>query len=158
MMPTNVRIPLIGAGTAFGSAGAVLAMMGAGAPFLLAALATSACAGFAIYAAMPPADSHAAMPPADSADSIEPDYAAAAKAQVDAIESQIKGLRHDLRGALAPAMIMADKLTVSSDPAVRKSGEAVVKSIERASALLAVPKPNGIDGPAPPNPTGEDAG
>ncbi len=127
MMPTNIRIPLIGAATAFGAAGAVLALMGVGAPFLLAAPAASACAGIVIYAAMP-----RTSPTARDHD--------VAQARIDAIETRVAGLRHDLRGALSPALIMSDRLVESADPAVRRAGEVVVRSIERASALLATAK------------------
>lgn len=145
-MPTNVRISLIGAGSAFGSAGAVLALMGAGAPFLLAALAASACVGIILYAAMP-------KPVATM-----PDQVVAAQAKVQAIEKQAAGLRHDLRGALSPALIMSDRLVESSDPAVRRAGEAVIRSIERAAALLAAAKA-ASDQPAerPPPPKEEAA-
>ncbi len=140
MMPANVRISLIGAGSAFGSAGAVLALMGAGAPFLLAALAASACVGIILYAAMP-------KPLATV-----PDHLAAAQAKVDAIEKRAAGLRHDLRGALSPALIVSDSLVESSDPAVRRAGEAVIRSIERAAALLAAAKaaPDQPSGHPPP--------
>ncbi len=128
MMPINVRIPLIGAGAAFGAAGLVLALMGAGAPFLLAALAASACVGLVLHAAMPRPVSAA------------PDPASAAQARIDAIEKQAAGLRHDLRGALSPALIISDRLIENSDPAVRRAGESVIRSIERAAALLTAAK------------------
>ena len=127
-MPTNLRISLIGAGSAFGAAGAVLALMGIGAPFLLAALAASACVGVILYVATP------------RLASTIPDQIIAAQARVDAIEKQVAGLRHDLRGALSPALIMSDRLLESTDPAVRRAGEAVIRSIERAAALLAAAK------------------
>ena len=129
MMPINLRISLIGAGSAFGACGAVLALMGIGAPFLLAAVAMSACVGLVLYGAMPrPAP--AASDPA----------AAIAQARAEAIEKQAAGLRHDIRGALSPALIMSDRLIESTDPGVRRAGEAVIRSIERAAALLAAAK------------------
>lgn len=128
MVRPNMLIPLIGAGSAFGTSGAVLALMGIGAPFLLAALGASACAGLLLYGVMPrpgpTVSSYAAM-----------------EIRVDAIEAQAASLRHDLRGALSPALIVADRLAVSADPAVRKAGETVIRSIERASALIAASKP-----------------
>lgn len=128
MIPSNMLIPLIGAGSAFGTSGAVLALMGIGAPFLLAALGVSACAGLLLYGVMPrpgpTALSYAAM-----------------QARVDASETQAASLRHDLRGALSPALIVSDRLAVSADPAMRKAGEAVIRSIERASALIAASRP-----------------
>ena len=127
-MATNLRIPLIGAASAFGAAGAVLALIAAGVPFLLAALAASACVGLVLYAATPrPVPALA-------------DPATAAQARVDAIEKQAAGLRHDLRGALSPALIISDRLIENADPAVRRAGESVIRSIERAAALLAAAK------------------
>ncbi len=105
----------------------MLALMGVGAPFLLAAFAASACAGLVLYAAMP-----RPVPIAQDQDTVQ--------ARIDAIETRVAGLRHDLRGALSPALIMSDRLAESADPAVRRAGEAVVRSIERASALLAAAK------------------
>ncbi len=123
MISTNVLIPLIGAASAFGATGAVLALMGAGAPFLLAALGASACAGLVLYGVMPQPRSAA------------PDCAAA-QARIDALEVQAASLRHDLRGALSPALIMSDRLVTNADPAVRLAGEGIVRSIERATELL----------------------
>jgi len=128
MVPPNMLIALIGAGSAFGTSGAVLALMGIGAPFLLAALGVSACAGLLLYGVMPR--------PGPTALSY-----AAIQARVDAIEAQTASLRHDLRGVLSPALIVSDRLAVSADPAVRKAGEAVIRSIERASALIAASRP-----------------
>lgn len=123
MIPSNVLIPLIGAGSAFGASGVVLALMGIGAPFLVAALGASVCAGLLLYGVMPR--------PGPAALSY-----ASVQARIDAIEARASSLRHDLRGALSPALIVSDRLAVSADPSVRKAGEAVIRSIERASALI----------------------
>jgi len=148
MISTNVLIPLIGAASAFGAAGAVLALMGAGAPFLLAALGASACAGLILYGAMPQSRSAA---PARSA---APDCAAAAQARIDALEVQAASLRHDLRGALSPALIMSDRLVTNADPAVRLAGEGIVRSIERATELLTMAsKASRRTAPPPPTET-----
>lgn len=148
MISTNVLIPLIGAASAFGAAGAVLALMGAGAPFLLAALGASACAGLILYGAMPQSRSAA---PARSA---APDCAAAAQARIDALEVQAASLRHDLRGALSPALIVSDRLVNNADPAVRLAGEGIVRSIERATELLTVAsKASRRTAPPPPTET-----
>lgn len=146
MIPPRVFIPLAGAASAFGASGAVLALMGVGAPFLLAALGAAACAGLVLYGLMPAA----AVAP-------EP---VAAQARIDAIEAGVASLRHDLRGALSPALILSDRLVASSDPAIRKAGEAVVRSIEQASALIAASKtlepPGGAARP-PASPAGAPA-
>ena len=123
MIPPRVLIPLVGAASTFGATGLVLALMGVGAPFLLAALGASVCVGLVLYGLMPAA--------------ITPPGHAAAQARIDAVEAGVASLRHDLRGALSPALILSDRLVASTDPAIRKAGEAVVRSIEQASALIA---------------------
>ncbi len=122
MIARRVLIPLVGAASAFGASGAVLALMGAGTPFLLAALGASACVGLVLYG-LTPAESTA---PGD----------AAAQARIDALQAQVSNLRHDLRGALSPALIASDRLIAHADPAIRRAGETVVRSIEQASALI----------------------
>ena len=126
MLPPRVLIPLVGAASAFGASGAVLALMGAGTPFLPAALGAAACAGLVLYGLMPAA--------------ITAPGHAAAQAHIDALEERASSFRHDLRGALSPALIVSDRLIASSDPAIRRAGEAVVRSIEQASALIAASK------------------
>jgi hypothetical protein len=126
MIARHVLVPLVGAASAFGASGAVLALMGAGAPFLLAALGTSACAGLVLHGLT-------RAEPAAPGD-------AAAQARIDALQAQVSNLRHDLRGALSPALIVSDRLIASADPAVRRAGETVVRSIEQASALIATSK------------------
>ena len=49
-------------------------------------------------------------------------------------------LRHNLRGALSPALMMADRLIAHGDPAVQRAGEIVVRSIDRATALITATK------------------
>lgn len=146
MIPSRVLVPLVGAASAFGASGAVLALMGVGAPFLLAALGASACVGLVLYGVMPAA--------------VTPPEHAAVQARIDAIEAGVASLRHDLHGALSPALILSDRLVTSSDPAIRKAGEAVVRSIEQASALIAAsktPEPPGGTARPPPGPAGSAA-
>jgi hypothetical protein len=50
---------------------------------------------------------------------------------------QISLLRHDLRGILSPAMLIADRLLAHDDPAVQRAGELVNRTVERAAARLA---------------------
>lgn len=135
MLPPRALIPLAGAASAFGASGAVLALMGAGAPFLAAALGASACTGLVLYGFMRVTSG---MPGHD-----------AAQARINEVEAQVSSLRHELRGALSPALILSDHLVASTDPAIRKAGEAVVRSIEQASALIAASKA-GPTLPAPP--------
>ena len=49
-------------------------------------------------------------------------------------------LRHDLRGVLSPALMVADRLVNNPDPAIRRAGDAVVRSVDRATALLTASK------------------
>jgi hypothetical protein len=78
----------------------------------------------------------------------------AAEERIAASESGLSRLRHDVRGALSPAMLSADRLTMSKDPAVVRSGEIIVSAIERVSALLDAtrrPNPADIAAPRPPD-------
>jgi len=68
--------------------------------------------------------------------------AAAQAASAVRLESH-RRLRHDIRGALSPALLTADRLLTHSDPAVQRAGDIVVRAVERAAALLS-------DAPAPP--------
>ena len=122
MLAPRVLVPLVGAASAFGASGAVLALMGAGAPFLPAALGASACAGLVLYGLM----RAEAAAPGDAAE----------QARIDALQMQMSSLRHDLRGALSPALIVSDRLIANADPTVRKAGETVARSVEQASALI----------------------
>ncbi len=48
-------------------------------------------------------------------------------------------MRHDMRGALSPALLLADRLLNHADPAVKRAGDIVVRSIERAASLMEEP-------------------
>jgi hypothetical protein len=76
----------------------------------------------------------------------------AAEQRIAASETTLSKLRHDVRGALSPALLSADRLTMNKDPAVVRSAEMVVSAIERVSALLDAtrkPNPGEIAAPAP---------
>jgi hypothetical protein len=45
-------------------------------------------------------------------------------------------LRHDLRGLLSPALMVSDRLMAHGDPAVRRAGEVVVKTVQRLTDRL----------------------
>ena len=50
----------------------------------------------------------------------------------------LRSLRHDLRGILAPALMTADRLLMSTqDPMAKRAAEAMVETIERAEKRLA---------------------
>lgn len=50
-------------------------------------------------------------------------------------------LRHDIRGALSPALLTADRLLTHTDPAVQRAGNIMVNAVERAADLLLDPMP-----------------
>jgi hypothetical protein len=56
-------------------------------------------------------------------------------------------LRHDVRGALSPALLTADRLLTNSDPAVKRAGEIMVYAVERATSLMADPAESRISPP-----------
>ena len=131
---------------AFGATSATLALMGAGVPFLPAAAVSAVAAGILQYAWMPverKPDERSAPAP------LESEQVAAAAARLDAYRAHTGSLRHDLRGVLSPALMMSDRLLSHSDPAVQRAGQAVVRSIDRATAILADSK-RFIDPAAPP--------
>lgn len=68
---------------------------------------------------------------------------AALEARLAARDRDVSQLRHDLRGILSPAMLTADRLTTSADPVVRRAGETMVATVERAEQRLR-------NNPAPP--------
>ena len=45
-------------------------------------------------------------------------------------------LRHDIRGALSPALLVADRLTGHAEPGVVKAGNTVVRAVQRATEIL----------------------
>ena len=55
------------------------------------------------------------------------------------LRRRLQSLRHDLRGALSPAMLSADRLTTHADEKVRRAANVVMSSLERSTALLADP-------------------
>jgi hypothetical protein len=61
-------------------------------------------------------------------------------ARLLALEAKTSSLRHDLRGILSPALLTAERLLGYEDPIVRRAGEIMVKTVERATARLAETK------------------
>lgn len=118
----------------FGACFAALALLRVGVPFLVSALGLSLLAGAALYAVL---HTWLAQPMAELANLRDRAGAAGAdRARLAELEANESSLRHDLRGVLSPALLMADRLVAHEDPGVRRAGETVVKSIERATALL----------------------
>lgn len=62
--------------------------------------------------------------------------AAAAEARSETLARAAAQLRHDLRGILSPALLTADRLAMSQDPASRRAGEAMIITVERAEQRL----------------------
>ena len=52
-------------------------------------------------------------------------------------------LRHDVRGALSPALLLVGRLVEHEDPRVVRAGRVIAESIEKASGLLADPVSSG---------------
>ena len=126
-MPQNsLRYSILGAASALASTYVSLMLAGLGLPLLVAALLAAVCAGLVLLTAGP-----ASSPPPDrSAED-------ALRRTLDVYVTEVASLRHDLRGVLSPALMMTDRLLKHADPSVQRAGSAVVRSIERATALLA---------------------
>jgi hypothetical protein len=137
---------LVGAAAAFGAIGLTLALVGAGAPFLAASLGASVLAGLVIYGVGRSLTAPRPKPRPFTTSDLE--------SQVRLLEESSAVLRHDLRGVLSPALMMADRLLRNEDPAIRRAGLAVVRSVERATALIAE---NRAQSPAAADKAGPDA-
>ena len=126
-----IRLSILVAGMALGSIGATLALAGLGVAFPVAALLSGAAAGVVQYGVLRVQPAPVRPEPPDHAG----DHAL--ERQLAEIRAYTASLRHDLRGVLSPALMMSDRLLKHADPAVQKAGHAVVRSIERATTLLA---------------------
>ncbi len=80
--------------------------------------------------------------------------AAAAAERAIALERAMSRLRHDVRGALSPALLAVDRLTLAADPVLQKNAAIVVGAIERASAILDASRPQNQAGSVAPPPGG----
>ncbi|HYZ63802.1 MAG TPA: hypothetical protein VE650_15250 [Acetobacteraceae bacterium] len=56
--------------------------------------------------------------------------------RLEELEAATASLRHDVRGMLAPALLVTDRLLAHSDPKVVRAGETVVKAVRRAEERL----------------------
>ncbi len=59
-----------------------------------------------------------------------------AQDRLEHLEEVIASLRHDIRGLLTPAALMADLLMENGDPAIRHSGDIVAGVVERIVSTL----------------------
>jgi signal transduction histidine kinase len=57
------------------------------------------------------------------------------QARLAAIGTAVAKINHDLRGILAPAMLTAERLLAHPDPAVRRAGRIVERTVERATEV-----------------------
>lgn len=124
-------LSLVSGIAAFAACGLSLALLGLGLPYLLCAAASGVCAGLLVYGvgrwAVP--DS----PPPPPVVALAPDPAVE---RLAVLEREMSLIRHELRGALSPALMVSDRLLRSEDPLIRRAGDAVVRSVDRATALI----------------------
>ena len=132
MTPAGLlALSVVGGVSAFAACGLSLALLGLGLPYLLCAAISGACAGLLIYALgrwTTPAHTVSAPP--------EPPPVDPRLQRLVDLEREMSLLRHELRGALSPALMVSDRLLRSEDPLIRRAGDAVVRSVERATALI----------------------
>jgi hypothetical protein len=60
----------------------------------------------------------------------------AAQSRVEELERLVSELRHDLRGAISPAALIADRLRQSNDPVAQRSGKTIGLVVERVLTIL----------------------
>lgn len=121
----------MGGVAAFAACGLSLALLGLGLPYLMCAAVSGVCAGLLIYSVGRWALTGTPMPTPIATPLIDP-----ASDRLAALEREMSLLRHELRGALSPALMVSDRLLRSDDPLIRRAGDAVVRSIDRATALI----------------------
>jgi hypothetical protein len=68
-------------------------------------------------------------------DTIEAPHVAAPE-RIAQLERLVVQMRHDVCGALSPALLMADVLMAQPDPKVRIAAERIVGAIERTTAAV----------------------
>lgn len=71
-------------------------------------------------------------------------------ARLAALGTAVAKVSHDLRGILSPALLTAERLQASADPQVRRSGDSLVRTVERASELVKSTLEFAREVPAPP--------
>ncbi len=71
--------------------------------------------------------------------------ASAVRVQQAELRQQVSTLRHDVRGILSPALLVADGLLNHSEPKVKRAGEVIVRTVERASERMAELKVTAAD-------------
>lgn len=56
--------------------------------------------------------------------------------QLSQLRAAVTELRHDLRGILSPAMLVADRLLANPEPSVRRAGEVMLRCVDQAAKRL----------------------
>lgn len=64
------------------------------------------------------------------------------------LEAAMASLRHDLRGNLTTALLVADRLCMHADPRVVKAGETLVSVMMQAEERLSAARPCRVTHPA----------
>jgi hypothetical protein len=59
-----------------------------------------------------------------------------AQTRIEELEKLVSALRHDLRGAITPAALIADRLRQNSDPTVQRSAARIAEVVERILVRL----------------------
>jgi hypothetical protein len=71
--------------------------------------------------------------------------------RIEQLEKLVAALRHDLRGVITPAALIADRLRNSSDPSIQRSAARITDVVERIlsrlNATYEIVPPHGESGP-----------
>ena len=62
--------------------------------------------------------------------------AQASPERLEQLEKLVSSLRHDLRGQITPALLMASRLQANGDPAIQRSGTVIAGVVERILSTL----------------------
>jgi signal transduction histidine kinase len=57
-------------------------------------------------------------------------------ARLAALGTALAKISHDLRGILSPALLTAERLQMNADPSVKRAGDVLVRTVERATELV----------------------
>ena len=123
-----LAMAMTGGLAAFAACGLALALLGLGLPYVIGAALSGLCASLLIYSLG--RYSQARVP------GLSEPVIDSTRDRLVTLERDMSTLRHELRGAVSPALMVSDRLLRNDDPLVRRAGDAVVRSIERATALL----------------------
>jgi signal transduction histidine kinase len=74
-------------------------------------------------------------------------------ARLAAIGTAVAKVSHDLRGILASAMLAAERLQMHADPAVQRTGDILIRAVDRATELVRSTLEFAREGPAAPERT-----